>query len=124
MKAASGKKSIKRSTTAEKTAGTSPVKMNEEKLFQVILAPHISEKSTRLADKHRQMVFEVRPDATKPVIKLAVEKMFNVQVESVTVTNVLGKRKGGRSNAGRRQDWKKAYVRLKPGQDINFVGQQ
>ncbi|BAV34583.1 50S ribosomal protein L23 [Sulfuricaulis limicola] len=95
----------------------------EERLFQVILAPHISEKSSRLADKNRQMVFEVRPDATKPVIKQAVEKMFNVQVESVTVTNVQGKRKGGR-NAGRRQDWKKAYVRLKPGQDINFVGQQ
>jgi len=123
MKAASGKKSTKRPATAEKTAGASPVKMNEEKLFQVILAPHISEKSTRLADKNRQMVFKVRPDATKPVIKLAVEKMFNVQVESVTVTNVLGKRKGGR-NAGRRQDWKKAYVCLKPGQDINFVGQQ
>ncbi len=123
MKAASGKKSTKRPATAEKTAGASPVKMNEEKLFHVILAPHISEKSTRLADKNRQMVFKVRPDATKPVIKLAVEKMFNVQVESVTVTNVLGKRKGGR-NAGRRQDWKKAYVRLKPGQDINFVGQQ
>ncbi len=87
--------------------------VNEEKLFQVILAPHISEKSTRLADKNRQMVFEVRPDATKPGIKLAVEKMFNVR----------GKRKGGR-NAGRRQDWKKAYVSLKPGQDINFVGQQ
>ena len=96
---------------------------SDEKLFQVILAPHISEKSTRLADKNRQMVFEVRPDATKPVIKQAVEKMFNVQVESVTVTNVQGKRKGGR-NAGRRQDWKKAYVSLKPGQDINFVGQQ
>lgn len=97
--------------------------MNDEKLFQVILAPHVSEKSSRLADKQRQMVFEVRRDATKPVIKQAVEKMFNVQVESVTVANVLGKRKGGR-NAGRRQDWKKAYVRLKPGQDISFVGPQ
>ena len=97
--------------------------MNDEKLFQVILSPHVSEKSSRLADKQRQMVFQVRRDATKPVIKQAVEKMFNVQVESVTVANVLGKRKGGR-NAGRRQDWKKAYVRLKPGQDINFVGPQ
>ena len=123
MKTSPGKKSAKRSASAEKTAGAAPAGMNEEKLFHVIIAPHISEKSTRLADKNRQMVFEVRPDATKPVIKLAVEKMFNVQVESVTVTNVLGKRKGGR-NSGRRQDWKKAYVRLKPGQDINFVGQQ
>ena len=118
--------SAKKKTGARRaSAGRIPAvaHVNEEKLFQVILAPHISEKSTRLADKNRQMVFEVRPDATKPVIKLAVEKMFNVQVESVTVTNVLGKRKGGRST-GRRQDWKKAYVRLKPGQDINFVGQQ
>ncbi|MHB8623553.1 MAG: 50S ribosomal protein L23 [Sulfuricaulis sp.] len=98
--------------------------MSEEQLFQVILAPHISEKSTRLADKHRQMVFEVRRDATKPVIKQAVEKMFNVQVESVTVTNVKGKSKQTGRAAGRRQDWKKAYVRLKPGQDINLVEQQ
>ena len=115
------KKPVARRASAARAPGAAHV--NEEKLFQVILAPHISEKSTRLADKNRQMVFEVRPDATKPIIKLAAEKMFNVQVESVTVTNVRGKRKGGR-NAGRRQDWKKAYVCLKPGQDINFVGQQ
>lgn len=121
MSAAKAKKSGTGSAAAESTAGKAGI--NEERLFQVILSPHISEKSTRLADKNRQMVFEVRPDATKPVIKLAIEKMFNVQVESVTVMNVQGKRKGGR-NAGRRQDWKKAYVRLKPGQDINFVGQQ
>ncbi|MDH5512926.1 MAG: 50S ribosomal protein L23 [Gammaproteobacteria bacterium] len=99
-------------------------RVNEEKLFQVIVAPHVSEKSTRLADKERQIVFEVRRDASKPVIKLAVEKMFNVQVESVTLTNVKGKRKQTGRMPGRRQDWKKAYVRLKPGQDINFVGQQ
>jgi large subunit ribosomal protein L23 len=98
--------------------------VNKEKLFHVIVAPHVSEKSTRLGDKHRQMVFEVRRDATKPVIKLAVEKMFNVQVESVTLTNVKGKRKQTGRMAGRRQDWKKAYVRLKPGQDIEFIGQQ
>lgn len=98
--------------------------MNDAQLFQVILSPHISEKSSRLADKNRQMVFEVRRDATKPAIKQAVEKMFNVQVESVTVTNVQGKRKQTGRMPGRRQDWKKAYVRLKPGQDINFVGQQ
>ena len=58
--------------------------MNDEKLFQVILAPHVSEKSTRVADKHRQIVLEVRPDASKPIIKRAVEKMFNVKVESIT----------------------------------------
>ena len=121
MTTSSGKKLGARKAPAGRVPGTAHV--NEEKLFQVILSPHISEKSSRLADKYRQMVFEVRPDAIKPGLKQAVEKMFNVQVESVTVTNVQGKRKGGR-NAGRRQDWKKAYVRLKPGQDINFVGQQ
>lgn len=98
--------------------------MNQTKLFQVIVAPHVSEKATRLADKHRQMVFEVRRDATKPIIKQAVEKMFNVLVESVTVTNVKGKTKSSGKTPGRRSDWKKAYVRLKPGQDINFIGPQ
>jgi len=98
--------------------------MNEEKLFHVILAPHVSEKSTRVADKQRQVVFTVRRDATKPLIKQAVEKMFSVQVDSVTVVNVKGKSKRSGKTPGRRQDWKKAYVSLKPGQDINFVGQQ
>lgn len=98
--------------------------MNPETLFQVILAPHVSEKSSRVADKHRQIVLEVRPDATKPVIKQAVEKLFNVQVESITVTNVKGKVKRTGRTAGRRKDWKKAYVRLKPGQDIDFLGHQ
>jgi large subunit ribosomal protein L23 len=91
-------------------------------LYQVILAPHVSEKSTRVAEKSSQIVFRVRPDASKPVIKQAVEKMFNVQVESITVTNVKGKDKKFGKTPGRRQDWKKAYVRLKPGQDINFAG--
>jgi large subunit ribosomal protein L23 len=122
MSAATTKKSGARSASTERTAGKAVV--NEEKLFQVILAPHVSEKSSRLADKDRQIVFEVRRDATKPLIKLAVEKMFNVQVESVTLTNVKGKRKQTGRMPGRRQDWKKAYVRLKPGQDINFVGQR
>ena len=95
--------------------------MNAE-LYQVILAPHVSEKSTRVAEKNSQIVFRVRRDASKPVIKQAVEKMFNVQVESVTVTNVKGKEKKFGKTPGRRSDWKKAYVRLKPGQDINFAG--
>ncbi len=96
--------------------------MKEEMLYQVILAPHISEKSTMVADTNRQFVFEVSRDATKPVIKQAVEKMFNVQVDTVTVVNVRGKVKRAGRTPGRRQDWKKAYVRLKPGQDIDFVG--
>lgn len=97
--------------------------MNEERLYQVIVAPHISEKSTRVGEKHRQIVFSVRRDATKPLIKQAVEKMFNVQVASVTVSNMQGKRKQTARIAGRRKHWKKAYVRLKPGHDIDFLGQ-
>lgn len=98
--------------------------MKEEDLYHVILGPHVSEKSTMTADKNRQFVFEVRRDASKPAIRQAVEKMFNVEVASVTVVNVLGKRKQSGRIAGRRQDWKKAYVRLKPGHDIDFVGAQ
>ena len=98
--------------------------MNQkDKLFYVIQAPHVSEKSTRLADKHKQIVLQVRPDATKPLIKAAVEKMFSVKVDSVTVVNVKGKAKGGKV-PGRRSDWKKAYVSLQPGQDLDFLGQQ
>ena len=98
--------------------------MNDEQLFHVIVAPHVSEKSSRLADKHRQIVLEVRRDSSKPVIKRAVEKLFNVQVESISVANVKGKTKRTARTEGRRQDWKKAYVRLKPGQDIDFLGQK
>jgi large subunit ribosomal protein L23 len=95
--------------------------VNEQQLFSIIARPHVSEKSTRVADKHRQFVFAVARDADKPAIRQAVEKMFNVQVESVTVANVKGKLKRTKT-PGRRQDWKKAYVTLKPGQDISFVG--
>ncbi|UCH52347.1 MAG: 50S ribosomal protein L23 [Pseudomonadota bacterium] len=98
--------------------------MNEARLYEIIRSPHVSEKATGLADKHRQIVFEVRTDATKPEIKTAVEKAFNVQVASVTVANVKGKRKTTARVPGRRQDWKKAYVTLKPGQDIDFMGQK
>lgn len=98
--------------------------MNEARLYEVIRAPHISEKATGLADKQRQIVFEVKVDASKPQIKAAVEKLFNVQVETVTASNVKGKRKRSGRISGRRQDWKKAYVKLKPGQDIDFLGQK
>ncbi len=93
-----------------------------ELLYDVIRAPHVSEKGTRVADKHQQIVFKVRVDATKPLIKKAVEKMLNVKVDSVTVLNIKGKRKQSGRIAGKRSDWKKAYVRLKPGQDIDFTG--
>lgn len=95
--------------------------MNGQELYQVLLAPYVSEKSTRVADKHKQFVFQVRGDATKPVIKQAVEKMFNVQVERVTVLNSRGKIKRVGRRIGRRRQSKKAYVRLKPGFDIDFL---
>ena len=97
------------------------VQMKEERLLQVILAPVISEKATMLADKREQVIFRVATTATKPEIKAAVELLFKVQVKDVKVANVKGKNKRfGRFN-GRRSDWKKAYVCLKPGQDLNFA---
>jgi large subunit ribosomal protein L23 len=93
----------------------------QERLLQIILAPQITEKATRVADDHQQIAFRVRTDSTKPEIKLAVELMFKVQVESVTVVNVGGKEKRAGRVDGRRKDWKKAYVSLKPGQEINFA---
>ncbi len=96
-------------------------KMNEERLYQVILAPVISEKATHIADKHEQVIFRVAPDATKPEIKAAVEMLFKVKVDEVKVANVKGKVKRFGRFFGRRANWKKAYVCLAPGQEINFV---
>lgn len=95
--------------------------MNQERLLQVLLAPQISEKATYVADKHQQVIFRVASDATKPEIKAAVEQLFKVEVESVQVLNVKGKVKRFRQTVGRRKGWKKAFVCLKPGQEINFV---
>lgn len=95
--------------------------MNQQRLFQVLLAPQISEKSTWVADKYEQVIFKVATDATKPEIKAAVELLFKVEVESVQVANVKGKVKRSGRFSGRRKDWKKAYVSLKPGQELNFV---
>lgn len=96
-------------------------KFNEERLMQVLLAPQISEKATYLADKNEQVIFIVAPDATKPEIKAAVELLFKVQVESVQVANTKGKVKRFGRSTGRRSDVKKAFVCLKPGQEINFA---
>ncbi len=95
--------------------------MNQERLLQVLLAPQISEKATYLADKHEQVIFRVATDATKPEIKAAVELLFKVEVEAVQVANVKGKVKRFKGATGRRKGWKKAFVSLKPGQEINFV---
>ena len=96
--------------------------MNQDRIYQVLLAPHISEKATIAAEKRRQSVFKVAKDATKPEIKAAVERLFEVKVESVQTTTVPGKSKRFGRFEGRRGDTKKAYVSLKPGFDINFVG--
>ena len=95
--------------------------MSQERLLQVLLAPQISEKATFIADKNEQVVFKVASDATKPEIKAAVELLFKVQVESVQVANVKGKEKRFGRFIGRRKSWKKAFVSLKPGQEINFA---
>ena len=95
--------------------------MSQERLLQVLLAPHVSEKTTMIADKHRQVVFKVLRDANKLEIKKAVESLFNVKVESVNTTLVKGKNKRFGRSLGRRQDFKKAYVSLKDGYDIDFA---
>lgn len=92
--------------------------------MKVLLGPHVSEKSTRVGDLNNQVVFRVARDADKPEIKQAVEHLFEVKVESVNVVNVKGKRKRFGQIAGRRSDWKKAYVRLAPGEDIDFLGNE
>ena len=96
--------------------------MNEEKLMQVLIEPRITEKSTLVGDKYNQFVFKVSKTATKPEIKKAVEMMFKVEVDSVRINTVKGKEKTYRYTKGRRSDWKKAYVRLKPGFEIDFMG--
>ena len=98
-------------------------KYSNEHLMTVVLAPVISEKGTFIADKYEQVVFRVQQDATKPQIKAAVELMFKVEVESVQVMNVGGKTKRFGRFTGKRRGWKKAYVSLKPGQEINFAAE-
>ena len=96
--------------------------MREQDLMTVLLAPHVSEKSSIVADKNNQFVFKVAPAANKTDIKDAVELMFDVKVTKVSVLNVNGKKKRNRYGAGQRKNWRKAYVTLEQGQDINFLG--
>ena len=95
-----------------------------ENLMSVLLGPHVSEKSTRVGEKHNQVVFRVRRDADKDQVRRAVEAMFEVKVADVQIVNVRGKFKRFGAMLGKRGDWKKAYVRLAPGSDINFAGEQ
>lgn len=96
--------------------------MNRLALMNVLLSPHISEKSTNAADKHRQVVFKVAKDANKADIRAAVEALFEVKVEKVQVANNKGKQKRFGASMGRRPNWKKAYVTLAEGHDIDFMG--
>ena len=96
--------------------------MREQDLMTVILEPHVSEKSSIVADKNNQFVFKVAPAANKTDIKDAVEMLFDVKVTGVTVLNVNGKKKSNRFGLGQRKNWRKAYVTLEQGQDISFLG--
>ncbi|MDH5784593.1 MAG: 50S ribosomal protein L23 [Chromatiales bacterium] len=96
--------------------------MNEERLMKVLVAPLISEKSSVAAEMNNQYVFKVTTDATKPEIKAAVELLFNVKVDAVNVANMKGKTKRFGQKMGRRSDWKKAYISLQAGQEIDLLG--
>ena len=100
---------------------TAARKYASDRLMNVVLAPVVSEKSTRVADKNRQYVFRVADTATKPQVKAAIELLFKTKVQSVTVLNVKGKARRFGRFMGRRRNWKKAYVRLAAGHEINFA---
>ena len=112
--------------SASKADGAAPKarRFAADRLMTVVLAPVVSEKSTFVADKNRQYVFRVADRATKPEIKAAIELMFKTKVEGVTVSNVKGKERRFGRIIGRRKSWKKAYVRLAEGQEINFAATQ
>lgn len=96
--------------------------MNQERMYQVLLSPHVSEKGTLLADEKNQHVFRVAPDATKTEVKAAVEGIFNVKVNKVRMLNSKGKKKVFGGRLGKRSDLRKAYVTLMPGSDIDLAG--
>ncbi|SFK76891.1 50S ribosomal protein L23 [Methylophaga sulfidovorans] len=97
--------------------------MNSERLTKVILGPVVAEKASRVAENHNQVVLKVLPNANKVEIKQAVETLFDMKVASVSTTNVKGKVKRTGRVMGKRSDWKKAYVTLADGADLNFLGE-
>jgi large subunit ribosomal protein L23 len=96
--------------------------MSKERLMKILLSPVVSEKSAMAADKANQFGFKVVADATKPEIAQAVELLFDVKVQNVRTVNVKGKKKRFGAVMGKRNNWKKAYVRLQAGHDIDFAG--
>ena len=95
--------------------------MNQERVFQVLLGPHMSEKAAVAVENGNQYVFKVAVDATKTEIRTSVEKLFNVKVDDVRTLRVKGKRKQNRFGWATKPGWKKAYVRLEQGQEIDFA---
>jgi len=103
--------------------GSHPTKFDEGRLMQVLIAPIVSEKATMVAEKNNVVTFKVLQDSTKYEIKAAVELMFKVEVQGVTVVNTKGKSKRFGKSMGRRDNVRKAYVMLKPGQELNLGGE-
>ena len=95
--------------------------MNQERVFQILMGPHVSEKAAIVADANNQYVFKVAIDATKDEIKLSVEQLFKVTVDDVKTLRVKGKTKRNRFGWTTKPTWKKAYVRLAQGQEIDFA---
>ncbi|UTF59490.1 MULTISPECIES: 50S ribosomal protein L23 [Gilvimarinus] len=95
--------------------------MNQERIYKVLLGPVVSEKAAAAGETGNQVVFKVAADATKLEVKAAVQALFDTKVEQVRILNVKGKTKRTRYGLGKRSDWKKAYVRLEQGQDIDFA---
>jgi len=96
--------------------------MNDQRIMNILLGPHITEKAAIVGESSNQYVFQIAVNATKPEVKQAVEKLFEVKVDAVRVVNVKGKTKRTGHRVGCRKNWKKAYVRVKSGQTIDFVG--
>jgi large subunit ribosomal protein L23 len=95
--------------------------MNQERVFQVLLGPHVSEKAAIVGDASNQYVFKVAVDATKLEVRKSVEQLFKVKVSNVTTLKVKGKVKRNKYGFSTKPTWKKAYVRLEQGQDIDFA---
>ena len=95
--------------------------MNDQRIYSVLLAPHVSEKTAFAAEMQGRHTFKVAKDASKLEVRKAVEKLFDVNVKSVQIVNVRGKIKRFGATEGKRSDWKKAIVKLAEGQDLDFM---
>ena len=123
-KVAVKKEAVKKVAVKKEAVKKEAVKKVADKSLQSVLAPHVTEKATMVADKLNQIIFKVRKNATKIQVKEAIELMFKVDVTAVNLLNVKGKTKrASRNSMGKRADWKKAYVSIQAGQEINLTGE-